>query len=147
MNDDKMTMLYRIGDGFLTEAHYGLALARVVNLPPRVLEVAESVSKALEQQMAEKKASSRTSALASRRKLLLALKSQLEELAKGPMNGEPLRKFLKKLQTEFVTRMEAIEDAERSSDVEERDVPTGSMEESVQDSTDETLSVSTSMLV
>ena len=41
--DNKMTMLYRIGEGFVKEEHYGLALARVVDLPPQILETAEKV--------------------------------------------------------------------------------------------------------
>jgi DNA mismatch repair protein MSH4 len=119
MNEDTMTMLYKIGEGYVKEEHYGLALARVVDLPPKVLEVAESVSKALEEQIAAKKKSSKSFAHANRRKLVLNLKETLEALAKGPMTDKPLHSFLKKLQEEFVIRMEAIEDGITSSETED----------------------------
>ena len=149
MNENTMRMLYKIDDGFLKEEHYGLALALVANLPAGVIQLAEHVSRKLENQIAQKKAASKQSALVARRKLLLALKDQLEELAAGPMNGEPLRNFMKSLQAEFVARMEAIEDAHASSDVEDavEEVIEISSEESGDDSGGESLSQFDGMLV
>ena len=50
-----MTMLYRIAPGTVKEAHYGLTLARVVPLPPGVVERAEEVARNLEAHMLKKK--------------------------------------------------------------------------------------------
>jgi DNA mismatch repair ATPase MutS len=45
MTENNMTMLYKVGDGFVKEKHYGLALARVVDLPPQVLKTVEKAEK------------------------------------------------------------------------------------------------------
>ena len=60
LTDSSMTMLYKVDEGYVKEDHYGIALARVIDLPPQVLEVAVKVSKALEEQMAAKKRSSKS---------------------------------------------------------------------------------------
>src|SRR6266536_219416 len=117
--ENSMNMLYKIGDGIVQEKHYGLALARVVGLPPQVLEVAENVSKKLEAQAAERRKSSKALALARRRKLVLGLKEILEQAVNSPMDDKALLSWLKKLQAEFVRRMEAIENDVASSDNEE----------------------------
>jgi DNA mismatch repair protein MSH4 len=114
--DNTMTMLYRVGEGFVKEEHYGLALARVVDLPPQILEVAEKVSKALGAQAAAKKKSSKAFALARRRKLVLGLKETLKQAESGPMEGKPLLSWLRRLQDEFVRRMDQIENDVESSD-------------------------------
>jgi len=102
--ENTMTMLYKIGQGYVKEEHYGLALARVVDLPPKVLEVAETVSKALDAQAAAKKKSSKAFALARRRKLVLGLKETLKQAESGPMEGKALLSWLRRLQDEFVRR-------------------------------------------
>jgi DNA mismatch repair protein MSH4 len=114
--DNTMTMLYRVGEGFVKEEHYGLALARVVDLPPQILEVAEKVSKALDAQAAAKKKSSKAFALARRRKLVLGLKETLKQAESGPMEGKSLLSWLRRLQDEFVRRMDQIENDVESSD-------------------------------
>jgi DNA mismatch repair protein MSH4 len=114
--DNIMTMLYRVGEGFVKEEHYGLALARVVDLPPQILEVAEKVSKALDAQAAAKKKSSKAFALARRRKLVLGLKETLKQAESGPMEGKSLLSWLRRLQDEFVRRMDQIENDVESSD-------------------------------
>jgi DNA mismatch repair protein MSH4 len=116
--ENTMTMLYKIGEGYVKEQHYGLALARVVDLPPQVIEMAEKVSKALEAQTAAKKQSSKAFALARRRKLVLGLKETLMQAESGPMEGRVLLSWLRRLQEEFVRRMEQIDDDVLSSDVE-----------------------------
>jgi DNA mismatch repair protein MSH4 len=116
--DNTMTMLYRVGEGFVKEEYYGLALARVVDLPPQILEVAEKVSKALDAQAAAKKKSSKAFALARRRKLVLGLKETLKQAESGPMEGKPLLSWLRRLQDEFVRRMDQIENDVESSDSE-----------------------------
>ncbi len=109
MSDNKtMVMIYKLAIGFVQEDHYGLALARVIDLPPQVLEVAEKVSQSLEAQAAAKKQSSKARALAQRRKLVLGLREQLRQARDGPMEGKVLLSWLRRLQVAFVGRMEQI---------------------------------------
>ena len=117
--ESTMMMMYKIGEGYVKEQHYGLALARVVDLPPQVIEMAEKVSKALEAQTAAKKQSSKAFALARRRKLVLGLKETLMQAESGPMEGKVLLSWLRRLQEEFVRRMEQIDNDVLSSEVEE----------------------------
>ena len=116
--NNTMTMLYKIDEGFVQEEHYGLALARVVDLPSQVLEVAEEVSQTLDAQAAAKKKSSKASALAKRRKLVLSLRETLKQAESSPMEGKVLLGWLRKLQEEFVHRMEQIENDVASSETE-----------------------------
>ena len=109
MTDDAMTMLYKIGQDIAEEKHYGLALARVVDLPPKILEVAEQVAQTLDAQAAAKKKSSKAIALAQRRKLVLSLRETLKQAQDSPMDDRALLGYLRKLQEEFVLRMEKIE--------------------------------------
>ena len=44
-------MLYKVANGAVQEEHYGLALAKVVDLPPDVIRVAEEVSNKLTSNM------------------------------------------------------------------------------------------------
>lgn len=114
---NRMTMLYKLVDGVVTEEHYGLALARALGLPPQVLEVADKVSALLEAQAAAKRRSSRAAALAKRRKVVLALREQLTQARDSPMEGRVLASWLRQLQETFVRRMEQIEaDATRSDE-------------------------------
>lgn len=103
-----MTMLYKLGQGCVKEQHYGLALARVVDLPPKVLAIAEKVSKTLVAQAAAKKKSSRSLAINKRRKLLHALKEHLEQLRESPMDNQTLLEWIEKVRREFIIRMEMI---------------------------------------
>lgn len=119
--ENTMTMLYKIGEGYAKEEHYGLTLARVVDLPPQILEVAERVSMALYAQAAAKKKSSKAFALARRRKLVLGLKETLKQAESGPMEGKVLLNWLRRLQEEFIRRMDQIENEAADSDVEETD--------------------------
>lgn len=105
---DRMTMLYRIANGCVQERHYGLALARVMDLPPDVLQVAEKVSKTLVMNAERRKRSSKAIAVARRRKLVLNLKEQLTHARDGNMKGKVLSTWLKNLQDEFVARMAAV---------------------------------------
>jgi len=120
-DENTMTMLYKVKDDFVKEQHYGLALARVVDLPPRVLEVAEKVSRALDAQSEAKKKSSKATALVKRRKLIMSLKETLQQAKDSPMEGKVLLSWLRKLQEEFVRRMEQIENDVADSDSEESD--------------------------
>ena len=113
--EDKMVMMYKISNGFVKEEHYGLALARVVNLPPLVLEVAEKVSKRLQAQEAAKKKSSKSFAIARKRKLVLSLREVLLQTQESVMQGKALMEYLRKAQEEFVKRMDCIENEANDS--------------------------------
>lgn len=106
--ENKMVMIYKLARGFVQEEHYGLALARVIGLPPKVLEIAEKVSRDLDAQAAAKKQSSKAHALAKRRKLVLGLREQLMQARDSPMEGKVLSSWLRRLQEAFVERMEQI---------------------------------------
>ena len=110
MNEtDKMIMLYKVASGAVQEKHYGLALAKVVDLPPDIICIAEEVSKKLISNLEKRKKHSRTILLARRRKLILGLREQLMQAREGNMHGKVLAVWMKKLQDEFVTRMAAME--------------------------------------
>jgi DNA mismatch repair protein MSH4 len=104
-----MTILYKVRASFIKEEHYGLALARAVDLPPLVLEVAERVTTALDEQVEAKRKSSKAVAIAKRRKLVLSLRETLKQAQNSPMDGPVLLGWLRKLQEEFVRRMEGID--------------------------------------
>ncbi|KAL8819842.1 MAG: hypothetical protein Q9223_001817 [Gallowayella weberi] len=126
---DKMTMLYKITNGWVQETQYGIAMAKVAGFPANVIEVAEKVSSTLARNMERKKRSSKTLALARRRKLILGLREQLKQAHDGNMQGRVLGMWLSKLQDEFVRRMAAIdEEVEGMMDEEIQDV--GEEEES-----------------
>jgi len=117
--EDKMTMLYRLDQGVVTDEHYGLRLARVLPLPPDVLEYADRVARTLEEQNKQRQKASLSVIQARRRKLVLNLKEQLVQAYHGNMNNEVLRDWLKQLQREFVIRMTAIDEEARQAEVEE----------------------------
>jgi len=114
--DDRMIMLHKIAEGFEKERHYGLAMARVVDLPRHVLEVAERVSKSLEAQAIAKKHSSGAFTILKKRKLVLGLREALHQAKDSPMEGKVLINWLRKLQEEFVQRMDQIENEDEGGD-------------------------------
>lgn len=121
---DKMTMLYKVAGGAVQEEHYGLALAKVVDLPPDVVRIAEKVSNKLTAKIEKRKKNSRTILQARRRKLILSLREQLVQAQEGNMKGRVLATWMKKLQDEFVNRMATLEvdvtaAAEESEDEQE----------------------------
>ncbi|KAL9597492.1 MAG: hypothetical protein Q9219_005125 [cf. Caloplaca sp. 3 TL-2023] len=118
--NDRMTMLYKIQEGWVQESHYGIAMAKVAGLPADVIEVAEKVSSTLARNTERKKKNFMGIALARRRKLILGLREQLKQAQDGNMQGRVLGMWLKQLQDEFVRRMAAIdEEVER---LEEEDL-------------------------
>lgn len=112
--EDKMEMLYRVSSGAVQDEHYGLKLARVMPLPPDVIEHAELVSATLDQAMRKKKSERASLAIvvARKRRLLLNLKEHLMQAKNGSMDDEDLTQWLKDLQREFVVRMSALEEEE-----------------------------------
>ncbi|KAF3898721.1 MutS like protein [Trichophyton interdigitale] len=105
----KITMLYKIVDGYVQEQHYGLALARIFSLPPYLIGVAEEVSNHLALAAQNRAKSPAVISLAKRRRLLLTLGEQLRHAHEGTMEDEALREWLLRLQREFTLRMTDIE--------------------------------------
>jgi DNA mismatch repair protein MSH4 len=116
-----MTMLYKATQGVVQEAHYGLTLARLVPLPPGVVEHATAVAQKVERHMLQKKKASETVLKEKRRKLILNLKEHLVQAHTGVLEGEVLTAWLKELQKEFVNRMTALEAEAASAGQEMRD--------------------------
>ncbi|KAL9599083.1 MAG: hypothetical protein Q9179_003687 [Wetmoreana sp. 5 TL-2023] len=125
-DSNKMTMLYKITNGWVRETHYGIAMAKVAGLPADVIDIATEVSTKLAQNAERQKKNSQSIALARRRKLILGLREQLKQAQDGNMQGRVLGLWLKKLQDEFVRRMAAIDEEveavenDEILDVEER---------------------------
>ncbi|THY33876.1 hypothetical protein D6D00_00765 [Aureobasidium pullulans] len=106
---DTMAMLYRLTDGVVSEQHYGLQLAKVMPLPPDVIEYATEVVEKLQRQVERRKRASKGVILSRKRKLILGLKEELMHAYTGAMEGPVLQSWLKELQREFAVRMTAIE--------------------------------------
>lgn len=109
VNPLKMTMRYRIADGWETTRFYGLAVARVAALPEGVIETATRVSQTLHERHEARKRNPRATAVLRRRKLVLSLHEQLEQARRAEgMDAAELRAWLVRLQGEFMLRMRAI---------------------------------------
>lgn len=104
-----MTMLYKATQGVAKEVHYGLALARVVPLPPGIVEHATNVARKIERHTIRNKKVSETVLKEKRRKLILNLKEHLVQAYNGVLEGEVLSAWLSEIQKEFVNRMTALE--------------------------------------
>ena len=113
---DRMMMLYKVSSGYVKEEHYGLALAKVMDFPPKVIETAQMVSETLVRRSERKKRTSHATLQARRAKLILGLKEQLVQSRNGSLQGEILRTWLKKLQDEFVRRMSALDEEARAEE-------------------------------
>ena len=116
----QMTMLYKIAEGPVTNQFYGLTLAKLVDLPPDVLNVAQRVSRRLDEIAQQRHSSSKHLEIARKCNLILSLREQLFQARDGTIQGEALRKWLKKLQDDFLLRMAAV-DEDITSDIEGSD--------------------------
>lgn len=129
-NEQSMTMLYKIAQSAVQESHYGLTLARVVPLPPGLVDHAAAVAQKLERHMLRKKKTSEIVLKEKRRKLILNLKEHLVQAQNGILEGEILTAWLKELQKEFVNRMTALEaeaaSVSQDTDVEDKEMDEGS---------------------
>ncbi|KAL1836943.1 hypothetical protein VTK73DRAFT_4869 [Phialemonium thermophilum] len=105
----KMTMLYKIGSGSTQEEHYGIMLAGAVGFPRRFLEVAENVSKALHHEEETRKWGSQARKIALRRRLVLTLNETLKQALESGMKDGALSVYMRRLQIEFIKRMDEIE--------------------------------------
>ncbi|KAH1340113.1 hypothetical protein KXV74_009093 [Aspergillus fumigatus] len=117
----QMVMLYKIAEGPVTTQFYGLAVAKLVDLPPGVLERAQTVSEKLNRIAQRRHSRSKALMLSRKRNLLLSLREQLLQARNGTLEGDALREWLKELQDNFVLRMAAIEDETAEMNNEEVD--------------------------
>lgn len=108
-NMPKMTMLYRIDSGPVQEENYGINFARAIGFPEEFLDTAENVTDALKGIAEAKQQSSESHKLARRRKLILNLHEALQQAYESNMDEETLGSYLRRLQSEFISRMEVIE--------------------------------------
>lgn len=105
----KMTMLYKVSSGPVQEENYGIKLAGAIGFPASFLQVAEHVSDTLRDQAEAKKRGSHARKLALRRRLVLNLHETLQQAHESDMNDGALATYLRKLQDEFIRRMEEID--------------------------------------
>lgn len=127
----EMRMLYKIADGYAENKHYGIALARVLNLPPYFVEIAMEVSEQLSFKAREKEKRSKAILIAKRRQLLLGLKEKLVQAKDGRMEDEESRQYLIALQREFLRQMAMIDAEVAVADTEgdEEEYPSSSIAE------------------
>lgn len=115
-------MLYKVANGITEEKHYGtyvhvvrqlwdsqklagLTLAKLMDLPPDILERATVVSKTLTKINTDHKKKSNSYIISRRRKVVLALKETLSQAYNGNLSGGTLHSFIARLQGEFVQQM------------------------------------------
>ncbi|CAJ2501252.1 Uu.00g041050.m01.CDS01 [Anthostomella pinea] len=105
----KMTMLYKIASGPVQLKNYGLYLARAIGFPEQFLRVAEDVSQTLADRIEQKKQTSQSRKLIRQRKLIMNLHESLAQLHDSDMDGAALGSYLRRLQGDFISRMDGIE--------------------------------------
>lgn len=120
-DEHSMEMLYKTTQGVAKEAHYGLALARIIPLPPGVVEHATVVARQIERHAIRNKKASEKVLKEKRRKLVLNLKEHLVQAHNGVLEGEVLSAWLHELQKEFVNRMTTLEAEARSTSNENKE--------------------------
>ena len=139
ISDDmsRIKMMYKISDGPEETKHYGIALARAIDLPEDVVQVAEAVSSVLNERNEEKGQNAKALAVARRRKLILGLREQLQQAQESMKDGRDkaeMRVWLKKLQDEFIVRLSAIEEEVKAHEAEEKLEEEGSVMDGVEES-------------
>ena len=117
-DQSRMKMLYRIAQGPVEEANYGITLAKVIGIPPAILARAEEVSNNIRQNREHRVSNPRSLIQARKRKLLLGLEEHLVQVKEGSLRGEKLRVYLKGLQDEFVRRFSELEEKEMGTDID-----------------------------
>lgn len=105
----KLTMLYKVESGPVREQSYGIKLAGAVGFPVHFLELAQEASDTLRNQAEAKKRGSSARKIALKRKLILALRDALQVAYNSGMDDGALAAYLRKLQAEFIQRMEENE--------------------------------------
>ncbi|RDW77040.1 DNA mismatch repair protein Msh4 [Coleophoma cylindrospora] len=118
-DEHRMAMTYKIREGVVREHPYGLALARVVDLPVQILEIAEEVSQSIREKTAARRCTRKTLALSKKRKLVLALSDTLSTLRDGEMQGDALLAWVLMVRAQFVKNMDRIDREAESSDADD----------------------------
>ena len=111
----RMKMLYRIAQGPVQEANYGITLAKVIGLPAAILARAEKVSNSLQQEQCRGNSQKKVLIQARKKRLFLGLEEHLVHVREGALQGDQLRVYLKRLQDEFVRRFSELEAEEETS--------------------------------
>ncbi|KAI2793348.1 hypothetical protein POX_b03402 [Penicillium oxalicum] len=125
----KMTMLYQIAEGPVPDRRYGLELAKLTDLPQKVLETASRISQSMNRLTERRSSTSRAVTLARKRKLLLGLREELIMAHNGTMDDASLRQYLMKLQRDFILQMSRLEQETQSQIYDESGMPEGGIVE------------------
>jgi DNA mismatch repair protein MSH4 len=142
-SQDKMTMLYKIADGSVKDDHYGLVLARVVQLPQSIIERATQVSMALTKRRDTAKKNSEAYRVARKRKLVMKLFETLVQARDGRLEDGALKSWLERVVEDFVERMGRLagnadaEDGESDGGEDEEMVIEAGSEEQEEEGDDE----------
>ncbi|KAF3926527.1 hypothetical protein AA313_de0210304 [Arthrobotrys entomopaga] len=115
------SMLYKIANGAATEKHYGINLARIIGLPPDIITRASEVSNTIAQNAEQRKVSSKGYIQSQRQKLVLKLVEHLQQARSSSMTDLALKKWLKRLQQDFVEKMSELKEVEEESSADEDD--------------------------
>ncbi|KAL7793031.1 DNA mismatch repair protein [Trichoderma ceciliae] len=106
----QLTMLYKATAGTVDdEHHYGIVLARAMGMPDSFIEFAEYVANDLRKRRESNRQSSASYKEMHRRTLVLNLYEALKQAADSE-NKEALPGYLKRLQEEYILRLQEIED-------------------------------------
>lgn len=106
----QITMLYKVTSGTIDEGeNYGINLARAIGFAPSFIQKAEEVANELRRQRQANRENSESRKLMAKRRLILNLHEALQQ-ARDSGSEEALPGYLKRLQEEFVTRMEEVDD-------------------------------------
>ena len=111
-------MLYKVATGPVQNETYGIDLARAIGFPSRFIRIAQETSDYLRDRAESKKRGSRALKVAKRRKLVLNLYEMLQQARTSRMHHEALAVYLRRLQTEFIQRMEEIEAANEEPEID-----------------------------
>lgn len=105
----QITMLYKVMPGARDEEdHYGINLARALGFPECLIDKAEEIANDLRSKSKANRQGPETRRVLARRKLILNLHEALEQARDAGVDGA-LGGYLRRLQGEFITRMEEIE--------------------------------------
>lgn len=114
-NPNTLNMLYKVASGAVKEEHYGLALAKVLPFPPALLKYATRVAQVLNERAEKRRKTCPSVFVQRRRRLILGLKEHLVQAQNGNMQGETLADWLRQLQSQFVMRMNALDEEEKKA--------------------------------
>jgi DNA mismatch repair protein MSH4 len=109
-------MLYKVADGSSKDEHYGLILARVVQLPQTILDRATEVSIGLIKRRDIAKKNSEAYQVSRRRNLVMKLFETLILARDGLLDDEALKSWLLRVQEDFVERMAQLSDGTNEED-------------------------------